>query len=97
MTIFSAIADAFRAECPERKKKENLRRAKVLLEEAEVGLEDYQAQVLKLRTRIERLEGVKEVRGTLNKPTPGTVPAPRIGEAMGEWAARLGSDQHATA
>jgi hypothetical protein len=124
MTIITGFIDLFRAECPERKRKENLRRARVTLEEAEVGLEDYQAQVLKLRARIERLEGITEVKGSLNgdtrpprssiqAPHPGpefktgpartnvgsfTAESPRmVGETMGDWAARLGHDKHATA
>jgi hypothetical protein len=72
MPIVSDLIDLFRAPSPERQKQKHLRIARLELEEAEIGVEDYVARREKLKARVTRLEA------DLNhgRPTRSSIQAP---------------------
>lgn len=75
MELINGFINLFRSDCPERQRKEHLRRARLELEEAEIGVEDYTARRDKLKARITRLESASEdgrpARSSIQAPHPG--------------------------
>jgi hypothetical protein len=101
MSIVSGFIDLFRTPSPERQKQKHLAVAKLALEEAEIGVEDYTAQREKLKLRVQRLEADlitedRPARSSVQAPHPGPVRF-TVGAAEMQEPRMRGLSKHASA
>ncbi|MFM0165713.1 hypothetical protein PQR39_35455 [Paraburkholderia sediminicola] len=82
MSIVSGFIDLFRPASPEREKEKHLRLARLQLAECEICVEDYQATVTKLKSRIARLEADLQGDAADSRPARSSIQAPHPGQAM---------------